>query len=122
MTRWKRPAQKFGRMHAAQRRELAAAERPVVEHILVYVAYAGYGVEVDAVLYGVCNHALWEDDDLHAAAMGAHLGPRARTRLMAAAWAGDVPQLTRLLRLPSGGLRGRTHVKDVDSQGWTALH
>ena len=97
-------------------------ERPVLEHILIYVAYAGYGAEVRAVLYGACNRAQWEDDDLHAAVLGLHHGPRKRTCLMAAASAGDVPLLTRLLHSSSGALRGRTNVNGVGSRGWTALH
>ena len=98
------------------------AEAPILPHILIYVAYAGYAAEVDALLYGVCNRALWEDDDLHAAVLGVHHGARKRTRLMAAAAAGECARLTRLLRMPSGSLRGLTNVNGVDSHGWTALH
>jgi len=95
--------------------------RPI-ERVLPLLAYEGYTVEADAVLYGMCNHALWGDDDLHAAVLLVHHGPKRRTRLIAAARAGDVPRLTRLLRTASGALRGRTNVNGADSRGWTALH
>jgi hypothetical protein len=96
--------------------------RPAIERILLLLAYEGYAVEADAVLYGMRNHALWGDDDLHAAVLGVHHGAGKRTRLMAAARGGDVPRLTRLLRTASGALRGRTNVNGADSDGWTALH
>jgi ankyrin repeat protein len=44
-----------------------------------------------------------------------------RTRLMAAARAGDVPRLIRLLRTASGALRGRTNVNGAGYEGSTAL-
>jgi ankyrin repeat protein len=97
------------------------AERPVIEHILIYVAYAGYAAEVDALLYGVCNRAIWEDEELHAAVLMVHHGPQLRTRLHAAARAGDVPRLTRLLRSPSGALRALTNVNGVTVNCGTAL-
>jgi ankyrin repeat protein len=97
-------------------------ERPAIDRILLLVAYTGYTVEADAVLYGAVNHVLWGDDDLHAAVLVVHHGPKRRTRLMAAAREGDVPRLTRLLRMASGALRGRTNVNGADSEGWTALH
>ena len=97
-------------------------ELPAIERILPLLAYEGYTVDADAVLYGMCNHALWGDDDLHAAVLLVHHGPKRRTRLMAAARAGDVPRLTRLLRTASGALRGRTNVNGADSRFWTALH
>jgi len=100
----------------------ALPERPAIERVMVLLAYEGYPVEADAVLYGMCNHALWGDDDLHAAVLLVHHGPKRRTRLMAAALAGDVPRLTHLLRTASGALRGRTNVNGADSVGWTALH
>jgi hypothetical protein len=81
--------------------------RPTIEHVLLLVAYAGYTVEADAVLYGASNRVLWGDDDLHAAVLVVHHGAGKRTRLMAAAREGDVPRLTRLLRTASGALRGR---------------
>jgi len=97
-------------------------ERPAIDRILLLVAYTGYTVEADAVLYGAVNHVLWGDDDLHAAVLVVHHGPKRRTRLMAAAREGDVPRLTRLLHTASGALRGRTNVNGADSEGWTALH
>jgi hypothetical protein len=45
--------------------------RPAIERVVVLLAYEGFAVEADAVLYGICNHALWGDDDLHAAAHAA---------------------------------------------------
>jgi ankyrin repeat protein len=98
------------------------AEDPILPHILIYGAYAGYAAEVDAQLYGLCNRALWEDDDLHAAVLGVHHGARKRARLMAAARAGDSDRLTRLLRMLSGSLRGLTNVNGADFVGRTALH
>jgi len=97
-------------------------ERPAIERVVVLLAYEGYAVEADAVLYGVCNGALWGDDDLHAAVLFVHHGECKRTRLMAAARAGDVPRLTRLLRTASGALRVRSNVNGSASNGSTALH
>jgi ankyrin repeat protein len=97
-------------------------ERPGFERVVPLLAYEGYNVEADSVLYGMCNHALWGDDDLHAAVLLVHHGPKRRTRLMAAARAGDAPRLTRLLRTASGALRGGTNLNGADSVGRTALH
>jgi hypothetical protein len=66
-------------------------ERPAIERVVLLLAYVGFPMEADAALYGMCNHALWGDDDLHAAVLLVHHGPKRRTRLMAAARAGDVP-------------------------------
>jgi len=84
-------------------------ERPAIERVVLLLAYEGYAVEADAVLYGVCNRALW-GDDLHAAVLFVHHGEGKRTRLMAAARAGDVPRLICLLHPASGALRGRSNV------------
>jgi hypothetical protein len=87
-------------------------KRPAIERVVLLLAYDGYPMEADAVLYGMCNHALWGDDDLHAAVLLVHHGPQRLTRLMAAARAGDAPSLTRLLRarhlVPCAGARTST--------------
>ncbi len=54
---------------------------------------------------------------LHAAVLIVHHGPKRRTRHMAAARAGDVPRLSRLLRTASGALRGRSNVNGSASNG-----
>ena len=93
-----------------------APARPTIEDVLVYLAYRGHTAQVDAVLNGACNRALWADAELHAVLGGVPRGPGKRTR-MGAARAGDARRLTMMLHTPS-----RANVNGADSAGWTALH
>lgn len=104
----------------AELKALSTGERPVIEHVLQYVAFSGFLAEADAI--AMTCRATAADDAVRGACMAARHGRRGRTRLMYAAHRGDSRRLAELLLLPSGVPRPRTHVQTTDVDGANALH
>jgi len=104
----------------AELKALSTGERPVIEHVLRYVAFGGYLAEADAI--AMTCRATAADDDVRGACLALRHGPQGRTRLMYAAQRGDMRRLAELLLRPSGLPRPWTHVLTADTAGLTALH